>query len=251
MNIVQLQKRLNQVLKNLPDYKPIDEDGVYGNATKKAVFLFQAKESIAADGIVGPVTLQHLFPEDQQEETTIYLRPIPAIEPVFKNIAYRAMQHMQAQIGLREATGKNDGPGVETILRTVGLTKGNSWCMAEVVWAFKEAMFDLKIEALPIKLTGSCMQQYFFCKDHAGKPGYENLTVIDAATGSPMVGDIFIIDLGHGYGHTGMITGLNNDGTLKTVEGNTNDNGSANGDGCYKHVNRKREQMFAYIRVSS
>jgi hypothetical protein len=34
----------------------------------------------------------------------------------------------QKQLGIREATGNNDGPQVEAYLATVGLKKGELWC---------------------------------------------------------------------------------------------------------------------------
>jgi len=43
------------------------------------------------------------------------------------------------EIGVREATGKNDGKRVETYLRYVGLGKGNAWCAAFVSWCYGKA----------------------------------------------------------------------------------------------------------------
>jgi len=43
------------------------------------------------------------------------------------------------EIGVREATGKNDGTRVETYLRYVGLGKGNAWCAAFVSWCYGKA----------------------------------------------------------------------------------------------------------------
>lgn len=45
---------------------------------------------------------------------------------------------VRQQVGVREATGRNDGPQVEAYLRSVGLAKGNPWCMALHYWAFAQ-----------------------------------------------------------------------------------------------------------------
>jgi hypothetical protein len=45
---------------------------------------------------------------------------------------------VRQQVGVREATGRNDGPQVEAYLRSVGLGKGNPWCMALHYWAFAQ-----------------------------------------------------------------------------------------------------------------
>ena len=44
------------------------------------------------------------------------------------------------EIGVLEATGKNDGPRVEAYLKSVGLAKGNPYCAAGVYWSGKQAL---------------------------------------------------------------------------------------------------------------
>ena len=54
-NVITLQKKLNQTMKcNL------EEDGIYGNLTKKCVIKFQAKYNLTQDGIVGKNTCTKL-----------------------------------------------------------------------------------------------------------------------------------------------------------------------------------------------
>jgi len=43
----------------------------------------------------------------------------------------------RSQIGVREATGRNDGPQVEAYLHTTGLPPGHPWCAAFISWVFK------------------------------------------------------------------------------------------------------------------
>ncbi|NGM64418.1 CHAP domain-containing protein [Sphingobacterium sp. SGR-19] len=44
-----------------------------------------------------------------------------------------------AEIGVREATGNNDGDRVEEYLRYTGLGKGYAWCSAFVSWCYGQA----------------------------------------------------------------------------------------------------------------
>lgn len=46
-----------------------------------------------------------------------------------------------AEIGVREATGKNDGPRVEEYLRYTHLGSGHEWCAAFVSWCYGQAGF--------------------------------------------------------------------------------------------------------------
>lgn len=45
----------------------------------------------------------------------------------------------KAEIGVREATGNNDGKRVEEYLAITGLQKGKPWCAAFVSWVFASA----------------------------------------------------------------------------------------------------------------
>jgi len=53
---------------------------------------------------------------------------------------------------------------------------------------------------------------------------------------------LFIIDLGGGFGHSGMVVETNS-GRMITIEGNTNDGGSRNGIGVFKRDARKINQI--------
>ena len=65
----------------------------------------------------------------------------------------------------------------------------------------------------------------------------------------PQAGDIFIMNLGGGNGHTGIVTKVYPGGAFDTVEGNTNTNGSANGDGVYLRTRKTGGKMQGYIRI--
>src|SRR5690554_6180712 len=54
-------------------------------------------------------------------------------------------QRLQAiyssQVGVREATGANDGPEVEAYLATTNLDAGYAWCGSFISWVFEQAGF--------------------------------------------------------------------------------------------------------------
>lgn len=125
-----------------------------------------------------------------------------------------------SQVGVRELTGKNDGPEVEMYLKTVGLGKGYSWCSAFVKWSLDEAEIPNKI--------------------NAWSPTAENKkNIIYQArrfVAEPEPGDVFTIWFPRmkRIGHTGFFDGRQNEKIIVTVEGNTNEAGSREGDGVYK-----------------
>ena len=54
------------------------------------------------------------------------------------NIDSCVWKQATSQVGVQEATGKNDGPQVEAYLASVGLKKGNPYCAAFLAWCLKK-----------------------------------------------------------------------------------------------------------------
>ncbi len=112
--------------------------------------------------------------------------------------------------------GSNWGHPVQDYLASVGIYFPASWCMAFMYWCFDDAAHQLGLTN-PMAKIGGVLAQW-------------NLSKADQYKGSmPQVGDVFIMDLGHGLGHTGIVEKVNPDGSLATIEGNTNDTGSREG----------------------
>jgi hypothetical protein len=226
MNIQQVQQRLNEL-----GYGPLKTDGENGPKTEAAVKTFQAAWGLEADGKVGPKTLSALFPFAPEQLTSTNLKPWLSKS---QSISERAKDIAFAQVGVRERTGQNDGPAVESFLRSVGLGKGYSWCMAFIYWAYETAANELGIKN-PLVKTGGVLYQW------------NNTNLIKTKT--PRTGDIFIMDYGGGNGHTGLVLGFSGDGTkINTLEGNTNPGGSRNGDGVYLRV-REISSIKGFIHV--
>jgi len=148
-------------------------------------------------------------------------------------LSQKTLEIAIAQIGVEEIPRhSNSGPEVEIYLKSVGLTKGYSWCMAFIYWCTQNASLQTTLKN-PLKKTGGVLDQY------NSRP----LLVKRI----PEIGDVFILDLGKGLGHTGIIEKIAGN-IIYTIEGNTNDNGSREG---YKVCRRKREikTIKAFLRI--
>jgi len=134
-----------------------------------------------------------------------------------------------SQVGIREATGHNDGLMVETYLASVNFGKGYAWCAAFVSWVYiQNGVVNPKSAWVPTWFTRNVIWK---------RDGLKNLT--------PLPGDIF----GLYYpdkkivGHIGFIHRFGDKITI-TVEGNTNNVGSSEGDGVYM---KRRPTRAIYI----
>jgi len=138
-----------------------------------------------------------------------------------QNINRRVAEIYTAEIGVREKTGNNDGERVEEYLRVCGLGKGYAWCAAFISWTFDKA---------GVKAIKSAWSPNWF---PANKTIYvrgnkNNLT--------PNRADVLGITRTNGsVYHVGFIDEWTNGSNFCiSVEGNTNNAGSAEGDGVYK-----------------
>ena len=146
-----------------------------------------------------------------------------------------SLKTAQSQNGVQEIPrNSNAGPAVESYLKSVGLGKGYAWCMAFVYWSVKQAALQLNTTS-PLVKTAGVLRQW-------------NEVNSRMKTSSPQVGDIFIMDYGKGQGHTGFVVEILANGYVRTIEGNTNDEGSREGyEVCYRV--RKQSLMKGYIRI--
>ncbi|BAK80878.1 peptidoglycan-binding domain-containing protein [Candidatus Arthromitus sp. SFB-rat-Yit] len=58
--VKEVQNNLNNILKYIPGYKKLDEDGIFGENTKRAVEYFQKVFGLVVDGIVGKNTFSRI-----------------------------------------------------------------------------------------------------------------------------------------------------------------------------------------------
>lgn len=131
----------------------------------------------------------------------------------------------RSQIGVKELTGNNDGLEVQMYLESVGLKKGQAWCAAYVYWCFQKA----NIEAIKSGWSPNWFKlKYVIYK--------KNISSLQQTPQQGDVGGLYYAKLGR-YGHTFFIDYWSNGSFCITVEGNSNEDGSREGN---KVVKKKR-----------
>lgn len=141
---------------------------------------------------------------------------------------------LNLQLYVRETQGPNRGPEVDMYNREVKAPMGSSWCGAFVGWNLTQ--FHI------INPNSAWSPNYALPKDIIWK--YKKLNSI-----KPLPGDVptyWNAHLGR-VGHVGIYTYTDLNGYFITIEGNTNNNGSFNGDGVYKKK-RNPNQVYAISR---
>jgi hypothetical protein len=202
------------------------QPGKFDAPFKSLVKLFQSQHvdalgrPLKADGEIGPITWGAIF----------NVREVGSPTPTGKKLRDKALAVALTQDGVREKPlGSNKGKEVEAYLKSTGLGGGYFWCMAFVYWCFREAAAggDNRFPK-----TASCIDAWNKAKDF-------RITKAQAKQKPSLVvpGSVFILDYGGGAGHTGFVLSSAN-GALRTIEGNTNNDGSNNGIGVFQ-LNRR------------
>jgi hypothetical protein len=213
--VTALQARLNEV-----GCGPLEADGVFGGDTESSVKLFQTRRDLPADGVIGPLTWAELFHD----------APAPVVEAPAPLLA-QAVARALTQDGVREDPGRpNRGPQVDQYLARVGVDprSGSPWCAAFAYWCFDEAARHLGLANPCVKTAGVL--------DHWARSPHAARVPAEAAFDDPRLirpGALFVIDHGSGRGHTGIVVKVLT-GEIATIEGNTNQRGSREGDGVYQ-----------------
>lgn len=154
----------------------------------------------------------------------------------------KPIDYAVAEIGNEEIPrGSNWGEHVEKYLKAVGINFPASWCMAFIYWCFEQWESESNIPN-PLIRTGGVLYQW-------NNVGAEYKFPMPLIKTEVQPGDIFIMDFGHGLGHTGFVESVSEDGlTVETIEGNTNDTGSREGyEVCRR--SRKVDKMKGFIRI--
>jgi hypothetical protein len=224
-----VQHRLNEV-----GCGPLEEDGDFDRDTLSAVKLFQARSTdssglpLQVDGEIGPITWAALFGPQS----------VPIRNGSSSPLLAAVLDFAATQIGVMEVPpGSNRGPQVDEYVRSVGLSPEGrfAWCVAFIFFCFEHAAKKLGRRNPMIKTAGVL--------DHWNKAGNASIPRITAsrAKDDPSLvkpGQIFVIDVGGGHGHSGMVERVIG-GQLVTIEGNTNQSGSPEGIGVFRRSLRK------------
>ena len=152
-----------------------------------------------------------------------------------QNPGDRVKEIYDSQVGVREATGHNDGCQVERYLAVTGFKKGSAWCASFVAWVFEQA---------GIPTVKSAWSPSWFPDSKTIYTRGANMNKV------PSQADVFGIYF-HKYkriAHVGFIDRWpSNSSYVVTVEGNTNDGLSREGDGVYRK-RRLKSQIFKVSR---
>lgn len=140
-----------------------------------------------------------------------------------KNEAETLIAIAQSQIGVREVNGNNDGPEVEAYLAVASLKKGEPWCAAFLSWVFKQAGYQQPRTGW----SPALFPEARWVK--APSPG--------------LVFGIYFPALKR-IAHCGMVERLKGS-WLVCIEGNTNINGSREGDRVYRKL-RHVKTIYRY-----
>lgn len=155
-----------------------------------------------------------------------------------KTLSQKALEIAISQIGQKEnPLGSNWGHPVQDYLASVNITFPAAWCYAFQYWCFDQASHQLNIRN-PLIKTGSVLKAW-----NTALPSNKVKTI-------PQSGDIFIMSLGGGLGHCGIIESIQNNELLTTIEGNTNDTGSREGIEVERKNIRKTsdKKIIGYLR---
>lgn len=201
---------------------------------------------IAVDGVVGPQTISAI--ENYQSRVVRMSRPDGRVDPggvtirtleqngsgnpggsqpgTSSNLAEAAVTIALGEDGVREQPiGSNSGPKVDAYLRSVGINQPALWCMAFVYWCFNQASSRVG-QPNPMLKTASCTNLYSWAASH------------NKLVSTPQRGDIFLVRggaQGRTHQHTGIVTSVSG-GSIGTIEGNTNNDGSSNGIGVFRRT---------------
>lgn len=233
-DVLVVQKLLNasRQRKSIPK-NSLDEDGVVGPCTAGAIAEFQQAMFGWKDGIVEPngVTLAKL----NELSAGTPGKPPPAGST--SKWAEETVKIALNEDGVREQpVGSNGGPRVNEYLASVGINHPDLWCMAFVYWCFQQGAGIAGVSNSLMK-TASCTQLYSWASGN-GK-----------LVTTPQRGDIFLVRggaNGRTHQHTGIVTSVTG-GSIATIEGNTNNDGSSNGIGVFRRT--RSSGSLDFVRV--
>jgi hypothetical protein len=197
-------------------------DGDFGPATETCVVRFQESRDMSATGEVDQKTWDLLVAPLQKALAPIQFAPNTTISEAVLRIAEQHRKQHPIEVG-----GDNRGPWVRTYLDG-NQGAGWRWCAGFVTFVVKQACMELG-QSLPIEGSFSCDSLAYQAKQ-AGLfvPGAK-LETGNVAWSDLGSAQIFLVrKTSTDWVHTGFsFEGVNT--VFNTIEGNTNEDGSANG----------------------
>lgn len=219
-------------------------DGDFGPATEAAVKAFQKAKNLPQTGIVDAALFSILSQPLLNAFTT---KAAGAdLRTLIVNTAIQHLSNVPFELTVKGQS--NCGPWVRSYM------DGNEgtawfWCMGFVQGIIDQAASQLgKDFRTLMPLSYSC--------DTVGTTGIQKgiLSRYTAVRNNPSIvkpGDVFLLQKTlNDWVHTGLITAVNGD-LFETIEGNTNTDGSSNGNGVYKRVRNFRNSKLDVFSIQS
>lgn len=211
---------------------PLVVDGVYGVATEKAIKRFQIINGICNTGKTDSRTFLFLTTPMRKVVKIIYVVEKSVCEVVESYARLHLKQHP------REVGGQNKGPWVRLYMQG-NEGKHYPWCAGFVSFIIRQAyeyFSDLK----------NSFSYVFYVPTFANQAEYRNL-LIKGQNGVIRPGYIFLQKSKKGYSHCGFVKSVNST-TFETIEGNTNDDGSAEGYEVCSRIRSYKDKDFVIIK---
>ncbi|UFH54606.1 peptidoglycan-binding protein [Spirosoma sp. KNUC1025] len=219
-------------------------DGDFGKATEKAVKNFQEVKGLTQTGIVDEETFSLLTAPMRNAFTKQSTGP--DLRQLIVNTAKNHLPSHPFELVINQQP--NSGPWVRAYM------DGNEgadwlWCMG-----FVQSIIDQAASAQG-KDFRKLMPQSYSC-DTVGTTGLEKgilfrHTQIRNNPSLVKPGDIFLLQRSpNDWTHTGIITAVEDD-LFETVEGNTNDGGSSNGNAVLKRMRNFRKSKLDVFSIQT
>ncbi|MCW3162445.1 peptidoglycan-binding domain-containing protein [Chryseobacterium oryctis] len=221
----------------------VNIDGDFGPATENAVKIYQRSIDVPSNGVVTPSLFMAFT--SHMKNAFEGVAPKASIRESILSVAENHLKHLPFELNIRQQS--NSGPWVRSYM---GGNEGASWlwCMGFVQTIIDQAMSLHGRDFTKIMpLTYSC--------DTIGTYGIGQNTLIRNEKirkdpGLVKKGDILLIRKSlHDWVHTAIIMDIKGD-TFVTIEGNTNNDGSSNGDGVYKRIRNFRKSVLDVFSLS-
>lgn len=151
-------------------------------------------------------------------------------------LALKALEMAVSRIGMKEnPLGSNWGHPVQDWLARVDCHQPAAWCMAFAWCCVDDAAAALGVPN-PLPRTAGVLR------------GWQMASPAIKVTSDPQPGDIFIMDLGGGLGHCGIVKDVPDATALTTIDGNTNNNGSREGVDVEQKSRHQGHPIIGYFR---
>jgi peptidoglycan hydrolase-like protein with peptidoglycan-binding domain len=209
-------KELQQLLNSVGNYG-LNITGRFDSSTESVVRLFQKENNLVSDGIVGQKTLQAI--------NSILNKPNNTPSTITESI----LQTAQSFVGQKEIRGNMGFKDAffMRLMESVGWRTTWSWCSLFCKLVYTEAYKKLGLDPKAItKYISPSVQKTRANFIKAGNPLQTNWRNV-----KPGAYISWVSASDRSKGHTGILVEfLDNGKKMKTIEGNTNSEGSREGD---------------------